>query len=209
MITYDPALCGCTVAADQARAAARRYLCLYGTVCSPGALVAPLGGTQLLRLGHPPSVLPNRRSEGGRLRQSCLYSGPQMRSAAHRLNRADPECRSRAAAVRLGHQDGRPGITPQAPSLYTLLLDPHGEAAFSLPVVDRESWMVHLRAGCEHRHQGLVEKVPHVADSEIHPHRRTIMTPRPRGVCSKVASDRSGRRTGRPFTHIECGMPKA
>jgi len=48
------AAAGAAVVADLAPAHLRgRYLGLYGAVCSLGALLAPLGGTQLLRAGSP------------------------------------------------------------------------------------------------------------------------------------------------------------
>jgi len=157
-------------------------------------------------------VLPNRHGEGGRLRLSCLCSGPQMRSAAHCLTGPPP----RFSIARSGGSTWPSGWSAlgsraQGPSLYTLLLDLHGEAAFWPLVVGRQELDGPIRAQVASTStRGLSRRSPRS------PTVRSFRTGGPqwhqglRGVrARRWLSDRSGRRTGRPFTHVECGMPKA
>src|SRR5215469_7064021 len=54
------------------------------------------------------------------------------------IKRAWPPDLDRAQRrVRLGHQDGRPGVAPQMPGLDVLLLDPDVETAIAPLVVNR------------------------------------------------------------------------
>jgi MFS family permease len=97
---------GSTVAADLAPARLRgRYLGLYGAACSLGALLAPLGGAQLLRTGAPALWL-TCGAIGGAAALGQLTIAPAIR------RRTDPTPGEQPASREHDRQPAKPETDP-------------------------------------------------------------------------------------------------